>query len=310
MLKAPKFWQDTTSKLASCLIPFAWIYATIGHIRYQLQKPYKSDATVYCIGNVTMGGAGKTPVALALAEHLQQQGQAPWFVSRGYGGKLNGPIQVDPEVHEVKHVGDEPLLLAKLAPTVIAKDRRAGVRFAEQQGAKVIILDDGLQNNTVAKDHSWLVIDGGYGIGNGQIFPAGPLREPFECAIKRVEKVVLVGTDVHNISKRFLDKEVVNARIVPDSNVIETLKGKPLLAFCGIGIPEKFFAMLQAQGLQVAQTRAFADHHPYSEKELQNLLDDAHAHNYNLVTTSKDLIRIPSHFHSMVTEVPMKIDGI
>jgi tetraacyldisaccharide 4'-kinase len=250
---------------------------------------------VICIGNPTVGGAGKTPAALAVAQMLKAGGETPVFLSRGYGGRLAGPVRVDPSQHAASDVGDEPLLLARAVPTIVARDRVKGAQAAGAAGASVIVMDDGFQNPSLAKDFSVLVIDGKRGIGNGHVIPAGPLRAPLGKQLDCAQALLVVGESdgtgiVNEARQRGLP--VFRARLVPDAAFIASLAGKRVMAFAGIGDPEKFFATLRGAGVTVAATRSYDDHHRYTRADTQALSDEAERAGLTLVTTEKDLARM------------------
>jgi tetraacyldisaccharide 4'-kinase len=256
----------------------------------------RTGVPVICIGNFTVGGTGKTPVAIAVAHILQEQGGRPAFLTRGYGGRFAGPVQVDPARHGPQDIGDEPLLLSRAAPTVVSRDRVAGARLCREVGASVIVMDDGLQNPSLHKDLAIAVVDAEGGVGNGLCLPAGPLRAPLQAQWRHVDAVVLVGEGAAGEAlareAAMHSKPVLRARLVPDPTVAARLAGARVLAFAGIGRPRKFFATLEACGAAVVRARTFPDHHPYSEEEVQALLDEARAEALLPVTTEKDLVRI------------------
>jgi tetraacyldisaccharide 4'-kinase len=249
---------------------------------------------VLCVGNFVAGGAGKTPVALSLGKRLIGRGRKVHFLSRGYGGRVAGPFRVDPEAHKAAEVGDEPLLLAAVAPTWISRNRAAGVRAAAE-GADVIIMDDGFQNPSVEKDISLLVVDGRYGFGNGRVIPAGPLRETIASAVERANALIVIGPDkAHAMSHPALWKTplpVLKASVKPGPEA-EELADQPVVAFAGIGNPEKFFQTLHEIGCKVKATHAYADHHPYTDDEIERLKEEAEKWGAQLVTTEKDAMRL------------------
>jgi tetraacyldisaccharide 4'-kinase len=248
-----------------------------------------------CVGNLVAGGAGKTPVALALAHWLVERGVPAHAVTRGYGGRLRGPARVDPTRHDALAVGDEALLLARRAPCWVARDRAAGVRAAVAAGAGAILLDDGFQNPAVAKTLALIVVDAVYGFGNGRVIPAGPLRENLRGGLARADAVVLVaGEGDASDTERLLTARgmpTLRAVLAPVSG--ERLIGSCLLAFAGIGRPEKFFATLRALGAVLVGARAFPDHHRFRFSELEGLRRDAERAGARLITTAKDIVRIP-----------------
>jgi tetraacyldisaccharide 4'-kinase len=251
---------------------------------------------VICFGNFTVGGSGKTPAALAAGRLLLAAHQRPFFLSRGYGGRLAGPVLVNPAVHRAADVGDEPLLLARLAPTIVARDRVAGAAAAARGGASVVVMDDGLQNPSLRKDLAIIVVDGRRGIGNGRIFPAGPLRAPLESQIARAHALLLVGPPdaaaavVAMAQRRLLP--VLHGRLEADRQSLAALTGRRIMAFAGIADPQKFFATLAEAGLLVAERISFADHHRYTPAEARMLLERAQAQNLLLLTTEKDHARL------------------
>jgi tetraacyldisaccharide 4'-kinase len=251
---------------------------------------------VLCVGNPTLGGAGKTPTALAAARLLIAAGERPAFLSRGYGGRLAGPVAVDPARHTADEVGDEPLLLARLAPTIVAADRVAGAAAALAAGAGVIVMDDGFQNPSLAKDTAILVVDGRTGIGNGRVFPAGPLRAPLGAQLARAQAIVVIGepaTSAAMLSEaRTHGLAVFHGRLVPDAGSVAAVAGRPVLAFAGIGDPEKFFATLARAGIAAPIRRRFADHHRYTAAEAAALLADADRAGLLPLTTEKDYVRL------------------
>jgi tetraacyldisaccharide 4'-kinase len=290
-MREPPFWWRAPGVEAALLAPLAALYGAVAGRRLA-RGGQRATVPVLCIGNPTLGGAGKTPMALAMARILKDMGERPALLSRGYGGRLRGPVQVVAQ-HRAAVVGDEPLLLARAAPTIVARDRVVGARAAVAAGASAIVMDDGFQNPSLAKDVSILVVDG-RGVGNGRVFPAGPLRAPFAAQLARADALVLTG---HPKGSWQLPAEttripVFNAKLVPDADIVARLKGRRVLAFAGIGSPDKFFATLEDAGIAVAARRSFADHHRYSAAEARDLCEAAARDGLTLVTTEKDLVRI------------------
>ena len=294
-MREPAFWWRHGGGASAMLVPVAMIYGAVAARRLS-RSGRSAGAPVVCIGNPTVGGAGKTPAALAVAAMLQADGERPVLLSRGYGGQLAGPVVVDPTQHRALDVGDEPLLLARIATTVVARDRGKGAKAAIDAGASVIVMDDGFQNPALAKDFSVLVVDGRRGIGNGRVIPAGPLRAPLGAQLDRAQAVVIVGGaaaagDVET-QARARTLPVFGARLAPDTSFVEALGGGRVLAFAGIGDPDKFFATLRDAGVAVAASRRFDDHHRYTAAEAQALCADADREGLILVTTEKDLARM------------------
>ncbi len=292
-MRAPSFWWKPGRGLL--LSPLGGIYGAAAWLR--LQKAGRSAGIpVICLGNLTVGGAGKTPAALLVARLLLAAHRRPFFLSRGYGGRLRGPVMVNPKTHRAADVGDEPLLLARLAPTIVARDRVAGAETARFRGASVIVMDDGFQNPSLQKDLSILLVDCRRGIGNGWIFPAGPLRAPLEAQLARAQAVVTVGTGdgatVVEQSARKHGARIFHGRIEPDRASLAALAGRRVLAFAGIAEPAKFFATLDEAGIVIAARREFADHHHYTAAEARDLLARADRENLLLLTTEKDHVRL------------------
>jgi tetraacyldisaccharide 4'-kinase len=274
------------------LSPIAALYAATTARR--MARPGQSlPLPVICCGNATAGGAGKTTVALDLGERLKARGLAAHFLLRGYGGRLKGPARVDLATHDSRAVGDEALLLAAIAPTWVSADRAAGGAAAQAAGAQAIIMDDGLQNPTLEKSLSLLIIDGSYGFGNGRVIPSGPLREPVFAAAARCQAAVLIGEDETGaLAQLPSDLPVLRARLVPGPEAA-VLAGKPVVAFCGIANPRKFFATLQEAGAVLAARHPFADHYPFDDQEIRDILAEAEKLRATPVTTRKDIVRIP-----------------
>ncbi len=316
-MTSPSFWAHD-GIAAALLGPAAWIYQGATGVRNALAAPpFRAGVPVVCIGNLVLGGAGKTPVAIDVARRLLDRGVDTHFLSRGYGGRARGPLRVDPAVHAAALVGDEPLLLANVAPTWVAADRPTGGRAAIVAGAEAIVMDDGFQNPSLAKDLSLLVIDGGYGLGNGRVFPAGPLRESTASALSRADAVVVIGDDAAAVTAKFEVRcEVLRADLLPGPQS-DALCGQRVVAFAGIGRPEKFFETLGTLACQIVETHAFADHHPYGEAELAGLKEAAARSSATLVTTEKDWVRIePAARHGILSlpvalrwRDPAAIDG-
>lgn len=306
-MRAPEFWRHG-GLLPALLSPASAIWRHCAASRIRRGVPEKAGVPVICIGNVVAGGAGKTPVAMSVAESLLRQGAKPHFLSRGYGGTTVSPTRVDPAHHSARDVGDEPLLLARHAPTWVARDRVAGAKTAASAGADAIILDDGFQNPALYKDLSILVVDGGYGFGNGQVMPAGPLREDLNGAIGRADAVAIIGTNSQRIGISISDdKPVLAARFVPRIED-DDLSGTAVLAFAGIGRPQKFFDTLAGMGCNLVATRAFADHHPYTSDEVMQLLEEAAAAGAVAVTTEKDAVRLPAESRDIVRTLGVTLE--
>ena len=294
MRAAPDFWGDEPGLAAGLLQPIGAMWDAAGRVRRALAHPYRAPVPVICVGNLVAGGSGKTPVALALGHWLAARGVTAHFVTRGYGGRLAGPIRVDRARHDAGAVGDEALLLAAAFPSWVARDRGAGVAAAAAAGARTVLLDDGFQNPSVAKSLSLIVVDAGYGFGNGRVMPAGPLRESLRHGLARADGVVLLGVTGEPARAAPIEiaggLPVVPAVLAPIAG--ERFAGSRLLAFAGIGRPEKFFATLRALGAALVDVRTFPDHHPFRAGELAQLRQAADRARARLVTTAKDIVRI------------------
>ena len=316
-MRDPAFWWTEHSTAAALLAPAAACYGAIA-ARRMTRPGWRAPVPVICVGNFTVGGAGKTPTAMALARLLLELDRRPFFLSRGYGGRVAGPVRVDldavsrealpctaPQVGDGRQgvvwtsadVGDEPLLLAGVAPTIVARDRPAGLKAATAGGADTIVMDDGLQNPSVKKDLALAVVDGRRGVGNARIFPAGPLRAPLAAQLDHVDAVLVVGEAGHaaNVAidaaaRRGLP--VFQGRLQPAPEAVAALAGKPVLAFAGIADPGKFFATLEAHGIPIAIRRLFPDHHRYAAHEMAGLVACAERHGLTLATTEKDMARL------------------
>jgi tetraacyldisaccharide 4'-kinase len=284
-MRAPEFWSRQDWR-AHALSPLGWFYGASVAWRALHAKPYRSKAAVVCVGNLTAGGAGKTPVAISIANILRARGRNPFFLSRGYGGRLHGPIFVGDD-NSARDVGDEPLLLHRTAPVVVARDRHAGALLAEAHGADAIIMDDGHQNFGLVKDLSLVVVDGETGFGNGYVLPAGPLREPINQGLPRADAVIIVGEGRPELNG--FQGPVLRAHLVLQNHDLEKRR---LVAFAGIGRPEKFFQALEAHGAELAATKRYADHHAYTPSEIARLKSKARSCDALLVTTEKDFVRL------------------
>ena len=294
-MREPSFWWRKEGLTSGLLSPLAAVYGAVAAQR--MARPGRTAGIpVLCVGNLTLGGAGKTPAAIAVARILDAAGRRPFVLSRGYGGALPGPVQIDRARHRAAEVGDEPLLLARFAPTMVARDRAAGADAARAAGASSIVMDDGFQSSGLHKDRSILVVDGRRGIGNGQVFPAGPLRAPLASQLRRAQALLVVGAgtagDRVATAAQAHGPPVFHGRLEPDAQALAVLQGRPVLAFAGIGDPDKFFTTLRDAGIDVRVALPFADHHRYRRFEARELIERAEREGLVLVTTEKDLARL------------------
>lgn len=285
-MKTPALWQRR-GPLAYLLLPISFIYPLITHLRQRFTNPVRVAVPVLCVGGLTAGGAGKTPVALHTGNWCKQRGMNAYFLSRGYKGQVSGPVLVDVKAHSAFEVGDEPLLLAQTLPTIVAKDRVAGAQLAVELGASAIILDDGFQNPTLHKDVSLLVI-GNTGLGNGLPIPAGPLREFKQHALRRADALVMLD----NESSPQTDKPVIHCKTIVEEGA-SSFSGKQVFAFCGLAYPQKFYDMLRQVGTDIVQTRSFPDHHAYTRKDIENIINQSYRNGLTPITTAKDAVRLP-----------------
>ena len=301
-MRAPAFWTaERGGAAAAALAPLSCLYDAAARARAGLVRPVQAALPLLCVGNFTAGGAGKTPTVLALAALLAEDGIRPHILTRGYGGRERGPLRVDPARHDARAVGDEALLLARAAPTWLARDRPAGAAAAAAAGADLVLMDDGMQNPGLAKDLCLAVVDGGAGFGNGRVLPAGPLREPLARGLRRAHALVLVGPDRRGALAALgpLDVPVIEASLVPGDEIY-VLRERPIVAFAGIGRPEKFFETLAEGGCRVIARHAFADHHRYTSDEIEAIIDQANERDAVPVTTEKDHVRLPPEARASV----------
>lgn len=298
-MKAPGFWWKEPGAAAALLAPFASVYGSIA-ARRLAQPGERIGIPVVCVGNPTVGGSGKTPAAIAIARMLITAGERPMFLTRGYGGRLAGPVMVE-AAHTAVQIGDEPPLLARVAPTIVAENRVAGAKLAVEKGASVIVMDDGFQNPSLVKDLSILVIDGARGIGNARVIPAGPLRAPLEPQFARAQAILIVGdvtvTAPLVVAARARGLPLFHARFEPDHVAVAALAGTKVLAFAGIGDPDRFFSTVAAAGIEAPIRRAFGDHRRYTRRDASGLIAEAAKHGLQLLTTEKDLARMQSDPH-------------
>jgi tetraacyldisaccharide 4'-kinase len=309
MRAAPLFWEKPPGLIADLLLPASAVWNAAGRMRRALSHPYRAAVPVVCVGNLVTGGAGKTPVALALSTWLLQRNIPVHVVTRGYRGRLRGPVRVDAAHHDASAVGDEALLHAAHTVCWVARDRAAGVRAAVEAGARVILLDDGLQNPAIAKTLSIIVIDAAYGFGNRRVIPAGPLREGLGDGLSRADAIVLLATDGEvgcgEPMPIFDRRPMTSAVLAPVAG--ERLAGARLFAFAGIGRPQKFFATVRALGADLAGTRQFPDHHPFRAAEIDALRRDAERAGARLVTTAKDIVRVPPGLRAGIEVLEVEI---
>jgi tetraacyldisaccharide 4'-kinase len=307
MFKTPKFWIKK-SLISYALLPFSLIYF-LGFCAFKfLTKTFKISKPVICIGNVIAGGSGKTPTAIALGKILNEMSADFAFLSRGYKSNSNGFVMLkNDDSNNASEVGDEPILLSEIAPTFIAKNRLFGAKNLDKiDQFKMLVIDDGMQNNSLHKDYSILVIDGKIGLGNNFMIPAGPMRETLFMALKKTDLVVLIGDAKESLLKKLAGKKVTKAKILPTN--LEQFFGKKQVAFCGLAYPKKFFSLLKKSGIEVVQEIIFSDHYSYQDSDLEKLCKIAKAKNADLVTTKKDWVKFSKEFQKKIPYLSVELE--
>lgn len=293
-MKTPAFWYVVSDWRSFALALPAWLYGLVTAKRMALKPRFQSRIPVICVGNFTAGGAGKTPAAMAIAKILVKMGKTPVFLTRGFGGSLTGPIEVNRSRHKASEVGDEALLLVNIARTIVAQDRVAGARLAETLNADCIVMDDGLQNPHLFKDLRCVVVDGDAGWGNGYCVPAGPLRAPLAVQWRHTDLLIIVGEGamVESLLMQAATEgvPVLGTKLVPDLEILN--KANTWVAYAGLGMPEKFFRFLKLHGFTLASSQAFGDHHIYRDEDAQLLVSMSKKSDAQLVTTAKDAVKL------------------
>ena len=309
-MKEPSFWYSKRGIRATCLAPLGWVYAKLTAARLSRSTPHHLEIPVVCVGNINAGGTGKTPTVIALAQRLRDLGHVPHVVSRGHGGNLAGPVNVDPAKHRADQVGDEPLLISAFCEVWVSKDRATGGQAAQEGGATIILLDDGFQNPSLHQDLKLVVVDAARGFGNGYCIPAGPLREPVGAGLARADVLITIGdTDAQDSFSAPTPAKPhrFSAALVPLQTGMDWTTGT-YIAFAGIGQPDKFFDTLKDLGATLIRTEALADHEPLSAAFMSRLERDALAQGAQVVTTEKDAARLPRHWRGKVLSLPVRLE--
>ncbi|HSQ97152.1 MAG TPA: tetraacyldisaccharide 4'-kinase [Rickettsiales bacterium] len=306
-MKTPNFWKDKNI-ISFILYPFAIVYKVIRRLHVLFSKEYKAkNLKIICVGNLTAGGSGKTPIALKIGEILKENDKNFAYLSKGYKGKIKKFTKVDSETHSYLEVGDEALLLAQLADTFICKNRKQAIKtLSKDYNYDIIVMDDGFQNPTIYKDKNIIVIDGEYGIGNGMLLPSGPLREKIHNSIKKIDSVIIIGQDKQNLEESFINNgiEVLRANIEEKD---KSQNNKKYLAFCGIGRCEKFFNSLKKANYDIKKEISYEDHHKYTEEELKNIMTEAKKESCKIITTSKDWVKLPKKYREKINILEIEI---
>ena len=310
MIEAPKFWykKNLSSKILSIIFfPLSILWILISHIKNFFIKKYKSKLKVICIGNFTIGGTGKTPFAIYIYKLLKNLGYKPVFLTRGYKGLIKGPIKVK-DTHNFKDIGDEALLLNKIGPTIVSKDRSLGARLIEkhEDNYNIIIMDDGLQNYQLEQDVKFMLVDKNLKFGNEFCIPAGPLREPASQGLMRIDAIVLTGNNNKEIDfNNVHNKTVFNSKV--KTMKPPKIKNEKLLAFCGLANSNKFYETLKENGFNVTSTKSFPDHYEYKNEDIDKLIKEANSQNLKLITTEKDYVKINNH-KNLINTLPIEME--
>ena len=314
MLKTPEFWykKNINSKIKSfILFPLSILWVLIDELKRHFSKTYKSKLKVVCIGNLTVGGTGKTPFSIYTYKLLKNLGYNPVFLTRGYGGLKKGPLAVN-NSHHFQDVGDEAILLSRVGTTIVSKNRSLGAKFIEKHEDKfnIIIMDDGLQNYQLKQDIKFLLVDKKLKLGNGYCLPAGPLRQPIKRGLNKIDRIILTGANYKNGKNLFksFDIPIIKSNIKTTS--LPKIKKEKLLAFCGLANPNKFFDTLKKNGYEISVTRKFPDHYVYKKDDIDNLILDANNRKLKLITTEKDYVKIienKKHIYFLPMELELSV---
>ena len=309
-LRSPKFWDNENSGLVKVLTPVSKLYSYISKMRLNSVTPIKAEVPVVCVGNVVLGGAGKTPTVELICNILREKFNNPNILTAGYGGYLKNVVRVDPKLHSYLQVGDEALLSANVAPTWVGRNRVNSGNAAVLCGADILVMDDGFQNNSLVKDLKILVVDSNQMFGNGHLFPAGGLRELPETGVQKSDAVLIIGDKNDELETRIKsmkhDIPIFRAKMVTTNRV--EIENNRVIGFCGLGYPSKFKDTLTNCGYELVDFVPFSDHHPYTITEIQKLINGAKSANATLVTTMKDYVKIPHVFKNKVSVIEIKLE--
>tara|TARA_A100001037_G_C15091087_1_gene609133 strand:+ start:384 stop:1361 length:978 start_codon:yes stop_codon:yes gene_type:complete len=309
-MKTPKFWYSKNSIISILLRPisFLWVLGSI----LRKKKSYNfNNIKIIKVGNVVAGGSGKTPTVISIVKKLANSKYQVHIISRGYKGSIKKSTLVNTDIHSYKEVGDESIILSKIAPTWIGNNRIESIKNAQKMGAKIVILDDGIQDTSIKGDLNLLVFNGLQGLGNGKIIPAGPLREKLSDSIKKCHLSIIIDEDINNIANKLNNLlPIIKAKINIESEYLNNFKNKNVVAFCGLGFPEKFFKTIKEIGCNIRYKKSFPDHYQYKEKDLKELIDIAIKYNSLLITTEKDHIKILKKYRNRIYYFPITVDFI
>ena len=306
-MKAPQFWYEPNTWKAKFLYPLGYFYNLLTLLRGKLAKPQSYSCLTICIGNLNVGGTGKTPTTIALAQHFLKKGLQVHVVSRGYKGKFQGTFLVDPQKHKSDEVGDEPLLMSEFTSVWVSNKRKNGIAAAENAGAQIVLLDDGFQDPSFHKDFSLIVVDGEKGFGNKKCMPAGPLRENIVQGFKRADALVIVGQRIYKFDTFPTHLKIIHSTLKPIETGMNWKEGK-YLAFAGIADPSKFFKTLRSLGANLIDCVALSDHQKLDGQVLKRLERKAISAHAQLVTTEKDAVRLSKTFRKKVLSLPVRIE--
>jgi len=304
-MKTPKFWYSQNSVISKILLPLSFLWILGGIIKNKKSYNIK-NIKIIKIGNVVVGGSGKTPTVITIVKKLINSNKKVHIITKGYKGSIKKSVLVNTKIHSYKEVGDEAIILSKIAPTWIGKSRIQSINNAKDDGAEIVVLDDGIQDNTIKGDLNILVFNGSQGIGNGQIIPSGPLRENLEEALKKCNLSIMIEEDENDIKKLIKNyTPIIDAEINIESEYINNFKDKDVVAFCGLGYPEKFYKTLKKIGCNIIYKESFPDHHKYKEKIIKKLIKKANTLNSLLITTEKDHVKITNEYKSRIFYFPI-----